>query len=502
MTTFSLSTKGVKEQACDVLAVPVYKDLVLGPGAKDVESALGTTVKELSEHVPVAGRPSKQFAGDLGDSILVQTLGALPAKQVLFVGMGERAANAATARKAGAVVARRSGGGKTLATTIPQAARGKAPEIARAFVEGFLLGSYRYLRYKAEQNGRPNRIASVTVVGAKASDARAFKNAVEQATAIAEGTNLARDLTNTPAGDKSPESLAQEAKRIAKNGLKIKVLDEKQLEEKGFGGILGVGRGSPKPPRLIELRYDKPGSKRTVAFVGKGITFDSGGINLKPTDGGLDWMRMDMGGAGAVLGAMYAIAKLKPKVSVRAYVATSENMPDGNALHPGDVITQYGGKTVEIGNTDAEGRLVMADAIVYAREQGADVVLDIATLTGAMMVALGHKMFGVIGEPRSEVRKVLDAADRAGEPAWELPLNKDYAEVMKSDIADLRNNANKNVGGGAITAALFLKEFAGDTPWVHLDIAGPAKSDEDYFENPKWATGAGVRTLVEYVLSQ
>jgi len=503
MTTFSLSTKGVKDQACDVLAVPVYTDLALGAGAKDVESALGTTVKELSEQVPVAGKPSEQFSGELGDSILVQTMGALPAKQVLFVGMGDRAtANTTTARKAGAVAARRSGGGKTLATTIPQAAKGKPAEVTRAFVEGFLLGSYRYLRYKAEQNGRPNRIESVAIIGAKTSDTRAFKAAIEQATAIAEGTNLARDLTNTPAGDKSPESLAQEAKRMAKNGLKIKVLDEKQLAEKGFGGILGVGRGSPKPPRLIELRYDRPGSKRTVAFVGKGITFDSGGINLKPTDSGIDWMKMDMGGAGAVLGAMYAIARLKPKVSVRAYVATSENMPDGNALHPGDVITQYGGKTVEIGNTDAEGRLVMADAIVYAREQGADVVLDIATLTGAMMVALGHKMFGVIGEPRSEVRKVLDAAGRAGEPAWELPLNREYMEVMRSDIADLRNVSSKNVGGGAITAALFLKEFAGDTPWVHIDIAGPAKSDEDNFENPKWATGAGVRTLVEYVLAQ
>jgi leucyl aminopeptidase len=371
----------------------------------------------------------------------------------------------------------------------------------RAFVEGFLLASYRYLRYKAEQNSRPNRIDSVTLLSVKAWDARAVKQAISIGTVIADGTALARDLTNTPAGDKSPESLAEEARRIAKNGLKVKVLTEKELEAKGFGGILSVGRGSPKPPRLIELRYDPRNAKRTVAIVGKGITFDSGGINLKPTDG-LDWMKMDMGGGAAVLGAMYAIAKLKPKVAVRGYVATSENMPDGNALHPGDVITQYGGKTVEIGNTDAEGRLVMADAIVYAREQGADVVLDIATLTGAMMVALGHKMFGVIGEPRSEVRKVLDAAERAGEAAWELPLNKEYAPVMKSDIADLRNIPTKNVGGGAITAALFLKEFAGDTPWVHLDIAGPSKADEDYYENPKWATGAGVRTLVEYVMDQ
>ncbi|MGZ4190399.1 MAG: leucyl aminopeptidase [Actinomycetota bacterium] len=503
MPIFSVTRSGPKECECDVLAVPVYAGLVLGPGAKEAEVALGMTLGELSEHVAVLGSPSKQFKGDLGDSVIVQTMGRLPARQVLFVGLGEKAeANATTARRAAAVAARRVGGGRTLATTIPLGVKGKASDAVAAFVEGFLLGSYRYLRYKTEDSQRPNRVEAVALVAGKGWDARAMKAAIERATAIAEGTNIARDLTNTPAGHKSPESLAAEAKRIARNGLKVKVLTEKELEAKGFGGILGVGRGSPKPPRLIELRYDPPHASRTVAFVGKGITFDSGGINLKPSDSGIDWMKMDMGGAGAVLGAMYAIAKLKPKVAVRGYVATAENMPDGNALHPGDVITQYGGRTVEIGNTDAEGRLVMADAIVYAREQGADVVLDIATLTGAMMIALGHKMFGVIGEPRTEVRKVLDAAERAGEPAWELPLNRDYMEVMRSDIADLRNVASKNVGGGAITAALFLKEFAGDTPWVHIDIAGPAKADEDRYENPKWATGAGVRTLVEYAMSQ
>jgi leucyl aminopeptidase len=502
MPTFNISQDAAKSAKCDVLAVPVFDGLALGPGAKEAEAALGSSVQELAEHVPVVGKPSKQFKGALGDAILVQTMGRLPAKQVLFVGLGPKdEAGAWVARRAGAMAARAAGGGAVLATTIPQAIKGKPAGAVRVFVEGFCLASYRYLRYKAKQDSRPNRVQTVTLLGTKSWDTRAVKQAITIGTVIADGTALARDLTNTPSGHKSPESLADEARRIAKNGLKVKVLNERELEEKGFGGILGVGRGSPKPPRLIELRYEPSGAKRKVAIVGKGITFDSGGINLKPSEG-LDWMKSDMGGAGAVLGAMYAISKLKPKVAVRGYVASSENMPDGNALHPGDVITQYGGKTVEIGNTDAEGRLVMADAIVYAREQGADVVLDIATLTGAMMVALGHKVFGVIGEPRSEVRKVLDAADRAGEAAWELPLHKEYAPVMRSDIADLRNIPNKNVGGGAITAALFLKEFAGDTPWVHLDIAGPSKYDEDYFENPKWASGVGVRTLVEYVMSQ
>ncbi|HJT37230.1 MAG TPA: leucyl aminopeptidase [Actinomycetota bacterium] len=502
MPTFSVSKGTAKDAKCDVLVVPVYEGLKLGPGAKDAQDALGTSLKELAEHVPVAGDPGKQFSGELRDAILVQTLGKLPAKQVLFVGLGpEGDVNTATIRRAAAIAARRVGGGKSVATTVPQAIP-DVNEAVRAFVEGFLLASYRYLRYRAERDTRPNRVETVQLLAAKGWEPKSVKRAMDHAAAVAEGTNLARDLTNTPASDKSPESLAQEARKMGRNGLKVKVLTEKELADKGFGGILGVGRGSPKPPRLIELRYDPPGAKRTIAFVGKGITFDSGGINLKPSDSGIDWMKMDMGGGGAVLGAMHAIAKLKPKVAVHAYVATSENMPDGNALRPGDVITQYGGKTVEIGNTDAEGRLVMADAIVYAKERGADVVVDVATLTGAMVVALGQKMFGVIGEPRSEVQKVLDAAERAGEPAWEMPLNRDYLELMKSDIADLRNVSSRNVGGGAITAALFLKEFAGDTPWVHIDIAGPAKADEDHFENPKWATGAGVRTLVEYALAQ
>ena len=288
MPTFSVSKSAAKAVKCDVLAVPLFEGLKLGPGAKEAQDALGTTVKELTEHVPVAGKPSKQFTGELGDAILVQTLGKLPAKQVLFVGMGpEKEATAGTIRRAGAIAARHLGGGKTVATTIPQAAGEAAPAV-RAFVEGFLLASYRYLKYRSEQNSRPNRVESVVLLPGKGWEPKAIKNAMDHAAAVAEGTNLARDLTNTPAGDKSPESLAQEARKIARNGLKVKVLNEKELAAKGFGGILGVGRGSPKPPRLIELRYEPPGAKRTIAFVGKGITFDSGGLNLKPTDSGID----------------------------------------------------------------------------------------------------------------------------------------------------------------------------------------------------------------------
>jgi len=507
MATFSLSSDRPQDVSCDVLALPVFKGGEAGPGVKEVLAALDVSLADVIARTPQLGEISTKrptFAGELGDAIAFETLGRLPARSVLLIGMGERAgAKGTVAMKAGAMVARRSGGASSVATTIPRAVKGGTDAVVRLFVEGFELATYRYQRYKAQQNGVPNVVETVTLLGEKKWNARALRKEVDRAQVVARGQNLARDLTNTPSNDKSPESLAQEARRIAKDTrLKIKVFDEKELEAKGFGGILGVGRGSPKAPRLIELRYEPAGAKRTIALVGKGITFDSGGLNLKPGTSGIDWMKMDMGGGGAVLGAMEAIAHLKPKVNVWAYIATAENMPDGNALRPGDVITQYGGTTVEIGNTDAEGRLVMADAIAYARERGADVIVDIATLTGACVIALGNKVFGVVGEPRSETRKVLDAAERAGEKAWELPLEMEYLPVMKSDIADLRNYRSIDVGAGATQAALFLKQFAGDTPWVHLDIAGTAKADKDEFENSKWATGSGVRTLVEYVLAQ
>ncbi|MFA5890456.1 MAG: leucyl aminopeptidase [Actinomycetota bacterium] len=498
MPTVTVSRERPQDAACDVLALPVFAGPVFGSGAKEVAAALGAELETLVEDGPLLG---KRFTGALGEVVAITTLGKLPAKQVLFVGVGEKSeAKLAVARKAGAVVARKCGGAKTIATTVPQAFKGPAEAIAGAFVEGFLLASYRFERYKAKQEGKPNRVESLAIIGGKTLDTRKAKAAFERAAIVVDATNLARDLVNTPSGDKSPAFLAEQARALGGKGLKVKVFDETELEAKGFGGILAVGRGSAKPPRLVEIRWDPAGATKTVAIVGKGITFDSGGINLKPSEG-LDWMKMDMGGAAAVLGVMKAVAVLKPKVAVRGYIASAENMPDGNATRPGDVVRHYGGKTVEVGNTDAEGRLVLADAIVYARERGADLIVDIATLTGACMIAVGHHIFGVMGSSKTDVRRVLDAAERAGEPAWELPLFPGYRSALDSDIADLRNITNKNIGGGAITAGLFLKEFADDTPWVHLDIAGPAKTDADDFERPKGATGVGVRTLLELVTS-
>jgi leucyl aminopeptidase len=488
MPAFRIVRDKATTVACDVLAVPVYKGGKPGPGAAEVEKALGTKFKDLLDSARVKGEP--------GDAMLVPSFGKVPAKQVLLVGVGEQKDGPAAARKAGAVVARRTGNVGAVATTIPQAIKGSVAAAAGAFAEGYLLGAYRFDRYKS--NGQRAKTNEVRIAVAKASDERAVKSAVDRATVLAAGTALARDLTNTPAGDFTPESFAAEARRVARSlPLTVRVLGEKELRAGKYGGILGVGQGSDKPPRLVEIRYKPAAAKRSVALVGKGITFDSGGINLKRD--GLEWMKMDMGGGAAVLGTMLAVAKLKPKVAVTGLICTAENMPGGRALHPGDVITMKGGQTVEIGNTDAEGRLVMADGIAHAKANKADVIVDIATLTGAMMVALGDKVFGVIGNDQSEIDRMIHAAEEAGERAWQLPLIAEYRKKIDSEIADFKNVGDRY--GGAITAAMFLKEFAGDTPWVHIDIAGTARSTVDEFEITKGATGSGVRTLVRWIES-
>jgi leucyl aminopeptidase len=283
-------------------------------------------------------------------------------------------------------------------------------------------------------------------------------------------------------------------------GLEVMVWTEKDLEKGGFGGILGVGQGSVNPPRLIELRYrGAAASQPPIALTGKGVSFDSGGLSLKDATI-MEWMKDDMGGAASILAAMKAIARLKPKVNVIAAIPSAENLPSGSAIRPGDVLHHRGGKTSEVLNTDAEGRLILADALAYLAEQGPRVILDTATLTGACMVALGEDIFGVMGNDRALIRDVIASSEAAGEPAWELPLWDDYRRHIESAVADVQNIGKR--WGGAITAALFLAEFVGDTPWAHLDIAGPAFNDKGGDLAPKGATGVPVRTLVHYVLAQ
>ncbi|HSL66759.1 MAG TPA: leucyl aminopeptidase, partial [Actinomycetota bacterium] len=322
------------------------------------------------------------------------------------------------------------------------------------------------------------------------------REAIGRGEIFAEAAAWARDLVNVPAIDATPDYLAREAVKMARSvGLKAKVWTEAELKRGGFGGILGVGRGSANAPRLIELRYEG-GRGAPVAVTGKGVTFDSGGLSLKDAKQ-MEWMKADMAGAATMMAAMRAVARLKPKVNVVAAIPSAENMPGGSAIRPGDVIRHRGGRTSEVLNTDAEGRLILADALAFLAEGKPRMILDAATLTGSTVVALGEDLWGVMGNDRDVIQGLIEAGKETGEPGWELPLWEPYRKQIESTVADVKNTGNR--WGGAITAALFLKEFVGDVPWAHLDIAGTAFAERpgDYW--PKGGTGNPVRTVIRFI---
>ncbi len=493
MPTFAFSTDRPTDQAVDVLVLPVFEGPEAGPGVKDVKGV------DLLEQFEASGAKGKR-----GESLLVPNTGdkALAARAVLLVGVGPKAAASPDAcRRAIGRVARQLGRRKTVATTLPQIVGAKDQlEAVQATVEGVLLGSYRFDRYKSKADGAARRLAKVTILGTGKTDAKGAKESIRRGEVIAESQMWARDLVNTPALDLPPAGLAKEAQAMAKEvGITCKVWTEAELKKGGFGGVLGVGQGSVRPPRLIELKYSGGGKGSPIALTGKGIAFDSGGLSIKDATG-MEWMKSDMGGAASILATMRAIALLKPKVNVIAAIPSAENMPSGSAIRPGDVLKHRGGTTSEVLNTDAEGRLVLADSLAFLAEKKPRVIIDTATLTGACMIALGTDLWGAMGNDRDLIRDVLAAGDAAGEPGWELPMHEPYRKLIDSDIADIKNIGKRY--GGAITAAMFLREFVGDVPWVHLDIAGPAFSERqgDYW--PKGATGSPVRALVRYVLSK
>ncbi len=362
------------------------------------------------------------------------------------------------------------------------------PEVVAAAAEGALLGTYRYVKHGTPQ---PAATASrIDLVGpAPAADA------VATARATAEAVCLARDWVNAPANLLYPESLA-EAARGALKGLRVdvEVLDERALAKGGFGGVLAVGGGSARPPRLVKVAWAPRGARRHLALVGKGVTFDSGGLNLKPGDSMLT-MKDDMSGAAAVLAVVRAVAQLGLRLRVTAYAGLAENMPSGTAFRPSDVLTMHSGKTVENVNSDAEGRLVLADALSWAGQEKPDLLVDIATLTGACQIALGDRTAGLMASDDGTADTLLDAAEAAGEPLWQLPIPEEMLEGLRSEVADLKSAGPRP--GGALTAAAFLREFVpAGTPWAHLDIAGPAWAEKPYDHVAKGGTGAGVRTLI------
>ncbi len=437
----------------------------------------------------VEGLLSRESAkGEAGELVAVPLPGQGRWERALLSGVG--AATPADLRKAGAALGRRAGDAASLAVDLRAFAL-DGPAL-RALVEGLLLASYSFSR-KSEPKQRALR--EVTLVGPVLSAELAA------AVVVATATAAARDLVNTPSLEKSPDWLAGSARALLAD-LSVTVLDEKALASQGFGGLLGVGQGSTRPPRLIQAVYDGGGS-RHVVLVGKGITFDTGGLSLKSNDGMLA-MKTDMGGAAAVLATLRAVADLGLPLRVTVLAAAAENMPSGTAQRPGDVLTQYGGRTVEVLNTDAEGRLVLADALAYAdRELSPDVLVDVATLTGAMPVALGKRCAGLFASDDELAAQLEQASLVSGEPLWRMPLVEDYRVALDSPIADLRNigQPKLKLQGGSITAALFLREFTGGRPWAHLDIAGPARSGADEDELTKGGTGYGVRLLTAWLVA-
>ncbi|MDQ2788048.1 MAG: leucyl aminopeptidase [Chloroflexota bacterium] len=472
--------------AVDALILPVRTGAGI-PGGLDGNDRFGG---ELAPVLDATG-----FTGKAGQVAAVPTFGKLPARTLVLTGTGDGgdpALRGESLRRAyGAAIKRaQEQGARTVAALLPDGADADA---VSAVVEGISLSQYRFARYKS--SGEASKaIESVELW----SSGSVPEGAVTHGQAIAAGVALARDLVNTISNDKTPPEIAAWAQRVAReSGLPCEVLDEKALASGGYNSILAVGKGSAAPPRLIEMVYEpKGGAKKTIALVGKTITFDSGGLDLKTQDG-MYAMKTDMGGGAAVLGAMHAIAQVKPNVRVIGIMTAAENMPSGTAMRPSDVVTALSGKTFEIGNTDAEGRMVLADAVTHAARAGADEIIDLATLTGAKMVALGSVAVAVMGNDQGLVDRFLTAAGNAGERVWQLPTWDEYKEQLKSDIADLKSTGGR--GGGAITAALFIGEFVEGKPWIHLDIAGSAATAESGPYTPKGATGVMVRSLVQYV---
>ncbi|HEY8479634.1 MAG TPA: leucyl aminopeptidase [Spirillospora sp.] len=468
----------------EAVAVPVRK----GPQAPATELAesLPFTLDELLTLHDAKGEPGEIVSAQVrvGDKV----------RELLLYGVGE--AEPADLRKAGAALARRGRGRDALVAVVPRG------DLA-AFTEGALLASYTF-KIGAPPGEKKKAVGTVAVLPEEGPDAAA--PAIERGTVAARATALARDLANTPSREKDPSWLAGEAERIAaESGLAVRVRGEKELVEEGFGGLVAVGGGSSRPPRLIELSYDPRDAgasgepERHVVLVGKGITFDSGGLSLKPNDN-MKSMKTDMAGGATVIAVMAALRDLGVRARVTGLIAAAENMPSGSAMRPGDVIAHYGGTTSEVLNTDAEGRLVLADALAYARaDLDPDVIVDVATLTGAAKVALGLRYGALFSNDDDLAAALTRAGTAAGEPVWRLPLVEDYREAIDSDVADINNTGRGGYGAGSITAALFLREFVGDRPWAHLDIAGPGRSTSDDAEITRGATGFGARLLLGWL---
>ncbi|MFF4864877.1 leucyl aminopeptidase [Streptomyces sp. NPDC001231] len=500
MTALTLSTTAAPGLRADAIVVGVAKDsgsksgdLVVAPGAEAVDEAYDGKLAGVLGTLGASGAE--------GEVTKLPAPSGFKAPLVLAVGLGPRPEkdsgyDAEALRRAAGAAARALAGSKKAGFALPVADAADAAAVG----EGALLGAYSFDSYKengkdAESRNGKAPLGEAVLLGGKGRD-KAYKAAVERVTAVSEELNRARDLINTPPNDLNPAAFAAAAQEAAKeHGLKVQVLDEKALAKGGYGGILGVGSGSASAPRLVKLSYTNPKAKKHLALVGKGITYDSGGISLKPA-GHNETMKCDMSGAAAVFSAVVAAARLGLEVNVTGWLALAENMPSGSATRPGDVLRMYSGKTVEVLNTDAEGRLVLADALWAASQEKPDAIVDVATLTGAMVLALGSRTFGIMANDDAFRSAIHEAAEEVGEEAWPMPLPEHLRKGMDSPTADLANMGERM--GGGLVAGLFLREFVGEgITWAHLDIAGPAFNEGGPFGyTPKGGTGSAVRTLV------
>jgi leucyl aminopeptidase len=469
------SVGSIDRSGAEALLVPVRLERDWDEGGQWLLERLG---EELTAFLDAS-----DFTGKLGQVVTMPGSGVVPFASVALVGLGD-APDAEAVRCAAGAAGRALRRVRSVATTLHTAAAGGAEALAL----GLILGQYSFERHRSEP--QPAQTESVCLVGASDEDLEA----AGRGRVVAEAVVMARDLINEAPIHKSPEVLAQKAREIGEQaGARVRVYGREEIEAEGFGGLAGVNAGAENPARMVEMWYEPEDAQAFFAFVGKGIVFDSGGLSIKGAEA-METMKTDMSGAAAVFGAVQAIAALNLPVKVLGIAPLTENMPGGSALRPGDVLRARNGKTIEVLNTDAEGRLVLADGLSLAAEAEPDLIVDVATLTGACAVALGEEIAGVFGTGGA-VERVQEAARAAGERIWPLPMPEDYRKKIDSDVADMRNTGTSRYGG-AISAALFLKEFVGDVPWAHLDIAGPARSSEAKHYMAKGGTGFGVRTLV------
>jgi leucyl aminopeptidase len=485
---FQVKSGDLKSIKCDAIILNMFEGAIVSSGAAAaVDGALGDAISDLIKNGELKGKANEIH--------VIHTLGKLPARLVLVAGLGKKEEfDVDKLRNAmgEAVRALRQHRCKSVAAILEGGFN--ATEAAEAVAEGCMLGLYQFRKHLTKKDDQ-KEIDELTILEKDASKLNVIKKGLNQGVIIADAVILARNMVNEPANFMTPSHMAQIARETAgKNGLDIIIMDRGQMEKEKMGAFLGVAQGTSQPPRFIILEYTgDPSIKSSVGFIGKGLTFDSGGISLKPQDFMSD-MKGDMAGGAVVIAAIGAIAALKLKINVTAIVPATENLPGGRALKPGDVLKASNGKTIEVVNTDAEGRLILADALAYAVKKGVSPLIDLATLTGACHVALGDLYAGVFANDQKVADNVMKAGKKAGESLWQLPMPEEYKELNKSDVADIKNSGGRY--GGAITAALFLQEFVGKTPWVHLDIAAPFMSDKIKGILVKGATGFGVRTLI------